>query len=73
MSPLFLPACAHTPRTPFAPSERITVAGIGLRSRGFHDLRWLMSKDEVQFVAICDVQQRERDRIKAQVDESYGN
>ena len=72
-APLFLPACAHVRRTTVAPSERITVAGIGLRSRGFHDLQWLMSKEEVQFVAICDVQKRERDRIKAHVDEAYGN
>ncbi len=72
-APLILPACAHLRKSTVAPSERNTVAGIGLRSRGFHDLRWLMSKDEVQFVAICDVQKRERDRIKAHVDETYGN
>ena len=72
-APLILPACAHVRRTTVAPSERITVAGIGLRSRGFHDLQWLMSKDNVQFVAICDVQKRERDRIKAHVDDAYGN
>ena len=72
-APLILPACAYVQRTTVAPSERITVAGIGLRRRGFHDLRWLMSKDEVQFVAICDVQKRERDRIKTYVDEAYGN
>jgi hypothetical protein len=72
-APLVLSACVHGRKTAVAPSERITVAGIGLRSRGLHDLRWLMSKDDVQFVAICDVQQRERDRIKAHVDGEYGN
>ena len=72
-APLIFPARAHGRETAVAPSERINVAGIGLRRRGFHDLRWLMSKDDVQFVAICDVQKRERDRIKDHVDGAYGN
>jgi hypothetical protein len=72
-APLILPACLHTRGTGVPPSERINIAGIGLRSRGFHDLQWLMSRDGVQFVAICDVQQRERERIKAHVDGEYGN
>jgi hypothetical protein len=55
------------------PSERITMAGIGIRGRGFHDLRWLLSKEGVQFVAICDVQKKQRDAVKAHVDQEYGN
>jgi len=72
-APLILPACVTGGETAVPPSERINIAGIGLRGRGMHDLRWLMSRDDVQFVAICDVQKRERDRIKAHVDGEYGN
>lgn len=72
-APLILSGCAHGRNGVKPPSERIRVAGIGLRSRGFYILQWLMSKDDVDFVAICDVQKSERERIKAFVDESYGN
>ena len=55
------------------PSERITVAGIGIHGRGFHDLRWMMGNDDVQFVAICDIWKQQRETIKQFVDTRYGN
>jgi predicted dehydrogenase len=72
-APLILTSCATGRNGTKPPSGRIRMAGIGLRSRGFYILQWLMSKDDVEFVAICDVQKSERERIKAFVDESYGN
>src|SRR5215471_12639953 len=52
-----------------APSNRIVVAAIGL---GF---AWdmFLRRDDVQFVAVCDVRQERRDRGKNLVDEYYRN
>lgn len=72
-APLILPSCVLGRGGATPPSERITFAGIGLRGRGFHDLRWLMSKEGVQFLAICDVQRVERNKIKRHVDKVYDN
>jgi len=55
------------------PSERITVAGIGIHGRGFHDLRWMIGHDDVQVLAICDVWKQQREAVKAFVDEHNGN
>ena len=54
-----------------APSERITLGGIGLRSRGFGDLRCIIQRPDVQVVAMCDIQKSIRDRNKQFVDDYY--
>ncbi len=54
-------------------SERIVVGGIGIRSRGGSDLRWMLPEKDVQFVAICDAQKASRDKVKQIVDQRYGN
>ena len=56
-----------------APSERITVGGIGIHRRGMHDLRWITSFNDVQFVAICDVVREQRQTVKDFIDNKYGN
>jgi len=56
-----------------AASERIVFGAIGIRSRGMHDLRWLMSQPDVQFVAICDLQKAQQKKIKAYVDQRCKN
>ena len=55
------------------PSEKIILGGIGIRGRGFHDLRWMMGQPDVRFVAICDAQKQSRSRVKQYVDQQYGN
>ncbi len=55
------------------PSEKIVAGGIGLRGRGMGDLQWLMGNPDVQFVAICDIQKRQREAVKRFVDGQYGN
>jgi len=55
------------------PSEKIILGAIGIRGRGMHDLRWAMGQPDVQFVAICDLQKRQRVAIKGFVDGRYGN
>lgn len=56
-----------------APSERIILGGIGVGNRGSGVLRWMMAEPDVQFVADCDIQKSRRERVKAMVDEAYGN
>lgn len=55
-----------------APSERITVAGIGIGPRGNHDLGCLMDQPVVQFVAIADPQKARREAVKKRTEEKYG-
>ncbi|MDQ1257523.1 MAG: hypothetical protein QG656_2129 [Candidatus Hydrogenedentes bacterium] len=55
------------------PSERITMAGIGIHGRGFGDLKWLMGNEDVQVLAICDLWKQQREAVKRYVDDQYGN
>ena len=70
--PYFIPASALGKGGAVPPSERILVGGIGIQNRGMHDLGWIMGNPEVQFVAICDLQKKQRLAIKGFVDNRYG-
>ncbi|MBN2309336.1 MAG: Gfo/Idh/MocA family oxidoreductase [Candidatus Hydrogenedentes bacterium] len=54
-------------------SERITLAAIGVGSRGRSNLLHFLEQDDVQVVAICDCFRDRRETAKAMVDEHYGN
>jgi predicted dehydrogenase len=56
-----------------APSERITVGGIGIGSRGTYDLTCFFEQKDVQFLAVCDVKQKRRDAVKKMADKHHGN
>ena len=56
-----------------APSERITLGGIGIGNRGTYDLGCFLEQGDVQFVAVCDVKAARRDAVKKIADEKYGN
>jgi predicted dehydrogenase len=56
-----------------APSERITVGGIGIGSRGTYDLGCFLEQKDVQFVAVCDVKKVRRDAVKKIADKHHGN
>jgi predicted dehydrogenase len=56
-----------------APSERITVGGIGIGRRGTYDLGCFLEQKDCQFVAVCDVKATQRDAVKRIADEKYGN
>jgi len=56
-----------------APSNRIVMGAIGVGSMGTGDMRGFMRKNEVQMVAVCDVDKKNRDRAKKFADEKYGN
>ncbi len=71
--PQFIPGNAMGKDLAVAPSERITMGGLGLGSRGRYDLNCLLVEPDVQFVADCDLQKNRREAVKAQVDKHYGN
>ena len=71
--PYYIPARALGRDGAVAPSERIVLAGIGLGPRGQYDLSVMLPEKDVQFVAICDVQQERRERVKQMADTHYGN
>ncbi|MCH7558024.1 MAG: Gfo/Idh/MocA family oxidoreductase [Planctomycetes bacterium] len=56
-----------------AASNRIVMGAIGVGSMGTGDMRDFMRKNEVQMVAVCDVDKSHRDKAKKLVDEKYGN
>jgi predicted dehydrogenase len=56
-----------------APSDRITMASIGVGSMGTGDLRAWLTKDDVRVVAVCDVREGARQRAKRLVDEKNGD
>jgi hypothetical protein len=70
--PYFIPASVLGKNGEVPPSEKILVGGIGIQSRGMHDLGWIMNQPEVQFVAICDLQKKQRLAVKNVVDKRYG-
>jgi predicted dehydrogenase len=56
-----------------APSEKITVAGIGLGPRGREVLAAFLKQPDVRFVAIADVQKSRREIVRRLVNRAYGN
>ncbi len=71
--PAIIPASVLGKNGAVPPSEKILVGGIGIQHRGMSDLRWIMSQPEVQFVAICDLQKKQRLAVKNFVDTRYGS
>jgi predicted dehydrogenase len=55
------------------PSERITLAAVGLGSRGRSDLSHFLEQEDVQCVMVCDCFADRRAQGKAMVDQHYGN
>lgn len=57
-----------------APSNRVTVGMIGVGRQGtLSNLRTLVAMDNVQIVAVCDVDKWRLDGARKRVDEKYGN
>ena len=72
-APCIVPATALGRDGRVAPSERIILGGLGIGTRGSHDLRWMLPEADVQFVADCDPQKARREAVKEIVDTHYGN
>ena len=71
--PTIIPASALGSDGNVAPSNRITVGGIGLGPRGRKVLDGFFKHKDCQFVAIADPQQERREIIKRKTDRHYGN
>lgn len=71
--PSVIPGSALGLDAAVAPSNRITLGAIGIQHRGKRDLGCFLDNDDVQFVAICDIQKAQRHKIKAMADKHYGN
>jgi predicted dehydrogenase len=56
-----------------APSERITMAGIGICNRGTYDLTFFLDEPDVQFLAVADVRKDRREGVKAMVEGYFGS
>ena len=51
-APNFIPATA---RGALAPSNRVTLAMIGVGNQGFQDMKAFLAEPDAQIVAVCDV------------------
>ncbi len=56
-----------------APSNRITIGGIGAGAMGMGNLNGFLHAPNTQLLAVCDVDSRHRGRAKKTVDDKYGN
>jgi predicted dehydrogenase len=56
-----------------APSDRIVMAGVGFGMMGIPNMEAFLGKDEVQWVAVCDLDKNHLTEAKSIVDQKYGN
>ncbi len=56
-----------------APSNRVTMGAIGTGTMGTTNIKNFLTFDDVQIVALCDVDKNHRDEVKGMVDKCYGN
>jgi predicted dehydrogenase len=56
-----------------APSERLTMGGIGIGNQGMHNLKNFLTCDDLCVLAVCDVDTNHRVTAKNTVDSAYGN
>ena len=73
MAPQLIPGAALGKDGVVAPSERITLGGIGIGNRGTYDLGCFLQQPDVQFVAVCDVKATRRKAVKQIADNKYQN
>jgi len=73
MAPQVIPGSVLGKNGAVPPSDRITLGGLGIGSRGTGVLRSFLSEPDVQFLAVCDVRNDRREAIKTMADQKYGN
>ena len=56
-----------------APSNRIVMAGIGFGMMGIPNMKAFLEKDEVQWVAVCDIDEKHLKQAQDIVNQKYGN
>jgi len=73
MAPMVIPGTALGKDDAVAPSDRITVGGIGIGNRGTYDLGCFLQQPDVQFLAVCDTKAAQRAKIKGIADQHHQN
>jgi len=71
--PTFIPDSALGKSGHVAPSNRIVLGCIGVGSQGTGNMNWFLGKDEVQVIAVCDVDANHLNKAKNAVDYHYSN
>jgi len=71
--PYIVPSSALGRDGGVAASNRIVHGCIGVGSRGSGVMRGFLGRNEVQIVAVCDIDSDHRDRAKKLIDDKYGN
>ncbi|MBM3737011.1 MAG: Gfo/Idh/MocA family oxidoreductase [Acidobacteria bacterium] len=72
-APMIIPASALGLNGQTAPSNRVTLGGLGIGGRGARVLTSFLAQSDVQFLAICDVRNERRETVKSMADQKYGN
>jgi predicted dehydrogenase len=73
VGPMIVPRHVVARSQTIAPSDRITLASIGVGSMGGGHVRGFLKMPEVRYLAICDVRQENLQKAKAAVDQQYGD
>jgi predicted dehydrogenase len=74
VAPMIVPSLVLGQRAgAIPPSDKIIFAGLGIGSRGAHDLSKILKMPQARFVAICDVRNERREEIKSIADKNYEN
>ena len=71
--PLFVPGSVLGKEGRPAASERVVMGGIGIGNQGGGDQGAYLGRDDVQYVAICDVKESVRESCKGRINQRYGN
>ena len=71
--PTLLPGAVLGLDQTVAPSEQITLAGIGIRHRGAYVLDRMLAQSDVRFLSICDVRSDRRKAVQEMVNQRYNN
>ncbi|MFW6139827.1 MAG: Gfo/Idh/MocA family protein [Acidobacteriota bacterium] len=72
-SPYIVPSFVLGRGTHTAPSDKIVMAGIGFGMMGIPNMESFLNKEEVKWVAVCDIDDIHLKQAKDRVNEKYGN
>jgi len=73
LAPMIVPGSVLGLNGATPPSDRVTLGGLGIGSRGGRVLQSFLDQSNVQFLAICDVRNERRETLKSLADKKYGN
>jgi predicted dehydrogenase len=71
--PTIVPASVLGKSGAVSPSDRVVMAGIGFGMMGIPNMKAFLEKDEVQWVAVCDLDDNHLVQARDIVNQKYGN